>query len=706
MDYLQRSKDPVPAGPDAKPADTDFSYTSLRLIDSDIEPGESQETYRKQKTVSRKQLVNKLNHTHFKQNCVRILFENFEDNLSTQKDALPRPCFGKHLVCLWTEAVDARKFIKSYRFKELQVITEEEVISVAAQVRAISSRGICLKLPESSIQHSCRKATRYTCKPLDVQLIQNGAIFSGVLMDFSAFAFRVEIQPTPSVPIHWINTGNPISMVVKAGEETLYADECKIIKRDEGVRRKHMVLAPVKDSIQRFSPRAYRSRRTTLSPSPDIFFQHPLTGKRVGLKVIDLSGSGIAVEDDEENSMLIPGLVLPSMTLNFANSFFIECKAQVIYRRVFKTDGNKRIVKCGIVFLDVPADDHMRLLSILHQAENKHIYICNKVDTDDLWRFFFETGFLYPKKYAHLHPHLNQIKKTYETLYSENTNIARHFTWQQKGRILAHLSMLRFYEKTWLIHHLAARTGDSNHAGVEILNQIGDFAYASHRLISSHMDFLICFFRPDNRFPNYFFGGIADKIQKPKACSIDAFAYIHVNSDAALPLPESWSVGKPDVDDLQKFEGFYENLSGGLMLQSLDLVAENEMSDRFDLVVEYQRLGLTRERRVYALKKDTLLIAIIMVNISDPALNLSELTNCVSLFVLDRKRLTPDILHRSLSMLSSHYGRKKFPLLLYPLRYADDNGIAYSRIYNLWVLATRYSDEYFKHYFDLVNQKI
>ena len=94
----------------------------------------------------------------------------------------------------------------------------------------------------------------------------------------------------------------------------------------------------------------------------------------------------------------------------------------------------KQLIKCGIAFLDMNPDDHMRLLSLLHQTVNKNFYICNEVDMEDLWAFFFASGFIYPKKYAFIHEDKQKIKSTYERLYTKNSNIARHFTWQKKGK--------------------------------------------------------------------------------------------------------------------------------------------------------------------------------------------------------------------------------------------------------------------------------
>ncbi|MGM0451666.1 MAG: PilZ domain-containing protein [Thermodesulfobacteriota bacterium] len=695
MDYLRNIDGPG----DTVSSDTGSANADLRLIDSDIEPGQSHDTFRKERVISKKRLVNTLNYIHFQNATIRIHFKNPIDGRTRAFDVRPQPCFGRHVVCLWQKEKPAPQDLAVWELQTVTVFGPDQVISAPAVVRAANERGVCLTLPDTSVQHCQRRVTRHRCKPLAMELTQNGVVFTGVLQDFSAFAFRVQIRETPNAPLQWLNGGNPVHMVVKKDRETLYAGQCKIIKFDSRARRQHVVLASLQEAIQRFSPRVYRSKRMPVTPSPDVVFSHPFTDKLVNLKVIDLSGSGISVEDDEESAMLIPGMIIPVMELHFANSFHVKCRVQVVYRRMVTGRENVRTVRCGIAFLDVAADAHMKLLSMLHQAENKHLYICNKVDIEELWRFFFETGFIYPKKYAFLHPYKNQILHTYERLYTRNSNIARHFTWQEKSSILAHLSMLRFYEKTWLIHHLAARSTRRIGAGIDMLDQVGAFAYDSHRLISNHMDFLICYFRPQNRFPSHFFGGVAQNIENPKACSIDGFVYFHHRKNVSeSTLPGSWNLEKPDYDDLAVLENFYEHQSGGLMLQSLDLLPENDMTDRIDLAAEYQKLGLTRERRLFALKKNHRLYAVIMANISDFALNLSDLTNCITMIVTDSQQLPPDIAHRAIAVVARHYDRNKVPVLLYPIQFATDHAMPYDRRYMLWMLNMQHTDDYFKQF--------
>ena len=264
---------------------------------------------------------------------------------------------------------------------------------------------------------------------------------------------------------------------------------------------------------------------------------------------------------------------------------------------------------------------------------------------------------------------------------------------------MAHLSMLRFYENTWLIQHLAARTSHHIGAGIEMLKQVSEFAMDSHRLASARMRYLLCYFRPHMRFPNHFFGKIARNVENPRACSVDQVAYVSFRCRRQLSsLPDPWRLEKPGSGDLDQLEDFYKNASGGIMLEALDLICRNDMSNRQDLASCYREHGLKRERRMYALKKNGHAKAIIMVNISDAALNLSDLTNCVSLFILEQDAVAPEMVYSALSVVSGHYARPRFPVLVYPHEYIRENRIPCDRVYNLWALDMNYSDACFQHY--------
>ena len=130
------------------------------------------------------------------------------------------------------------------------------------------------------------------------------------------------------------------------------------------------------------------------------------------------------------------------------------------------------------------------------------------------------------------------------------------------------------------------------------------------------------------------------------------------------------------------------------MLDALDL--KSVMVDSDDLSKEYQQLGFKKEKYLLSLKSDVHLKAIFMVTISDVGLNMSDLTNCIKVFVLDSDGLSKNVLYLTLSSLSSKFEQDEIPVLIYPVSYTEIQSIPYEKLYQLWVLNTQYGDQYFR----------
>jgi hypothetical protein len=312
-----------------------------------------------------------------------------------------------------------------------------------------------------------------------------------------------------------------------------------------------------------------------------------------------------------------------------------------------------------------------------------------------LWDFFFQTGFIYPQKYGFLQQHKAEVKETYQRLYSEAPTIARHFVYQDKGRILGHMAMVRFYENTWLIHHHAANTSASNRSGLAVLNQIGRFINDSHNIYSVRMKHVMCYYRPDNRFPARVFGGAAQHIGDVSGCSVDMFAYFHQNSGSSQRLPDPWHLTEAGTQDLEALSTSYELVSGGRMVQALDLAPETWGQETVSET--FERHGFTRKRRLYAIVRHSEPKAIIMVNTSNLGLNLSDLTNCITVLILDPDGLPREVLDAALGETAAIFSQPEVPVMLYPVTYARQQGISYEKQYALWILSMTHTDAYFKY---------
>ncbi|UCD79883.1 MAG: hypothetical protein JSW26_00165 [Desulfobacterales bacterium] len=649
------------------------------------------------KLVSKAQLINKLNYINFQDGTVLINFNHLKYDKTITVKATPQPCVGDLVDCLWSEDKNISQIIQSYAFSNLMITNGRRLLKVEAELVRMDNESISLLLPEECYEISSRKVRRHTCQGINVQLMQNSTVFCGVLMDFNGFSFRVKLTAVPPQTFDWMNPDQPMNIVLSDLSFTYYSGECKVIRYTRGNNTRNYILEPLKKEIQRFRQKEFRSERYELTPSPNLVFQHPFTKARIDLKVVDLSGSGFSVEEDESNTALLPGMILPELELSFAESYKIKCSAQVVFRKSIMAPNGQKWVKCGLALLDMNIQDHLKLISLLHQTKDKNSYICNDVDLDALWDFFFETGFIYPDKYVAIQKNKKQIKETYAKIYTRNPHIARHFIYRDKGTIYGHMAMIRFYESAWMIHHHAARKSAPNKAGLIVLDQIGRMINDSHRLYSLHMDYMICYYRPDNKFPARVFGGAAKSIKDPKGCSLDRFAYFHFRppAGATFDLPAGWQIVETQPDDLIELADFYDHTSGGLMLDAIDLTPDKLDCD--NLGRDYKQAGLTRQRQLYSLKQNGNLKAIFMVNTSDVGLNLSDITNCVKVFVTDSEELNADLLKAAICSVARIAGKNDFPALIYPTALADEQEIAYDKIYNLWVCSLQYSDEYFRY---------
>jgi hypothetical protein len=512
-----------------------------------------------------------------------------------------------------------------------------------------------------------RKIKRRPVSGIVAWFTQNSALFRGVLMNFTPVALRVEGSEDAPQTFSWINPDITVDLHLYAGDQLLYSGECKIIRSCINQATRSFVLSPVNSSIRRYRPKQYRTRRYNLFPAPSIVFKHPLIASMISLKVADLSGSGMAVEENEEDSVLMPGMIIPDLELTLAHGFSIACKVQVLSRNAFDKGDGEREVRCGLTILDMDIHEHVRLLSILHQAANMYSYICNNVDMDALWDFFFETGFIYPEKYAYFQVQKEEIKKTYARLYEQTPHIARHFIYQDRGTILGHMAMVRFHENSWLIHHHAARKTLSLKAGMTVLNQITHYVNELHNLYFAHLNYVYCFFRPANKFPNRVFGGFGRQLDDPRGCSLDEFAYAHYQKEAghkACRMPDAWELSETTCpSDLAELGNFYGHVSGGLMIEAFDLRPEIAFSD--GLEEEYKRLGFIKKRRFYSLCHEGNLKAMAITNSTDAGFNMANLTNCATIIILD-ETIPRDVMDASFESLSRQYGGQEMPVLIYP----------------------------------------
>ncbi len=643
-------------------------------------------------TIDQETLINTLNRIHFMNGNILLQLRDpkYDDSILIQ--AYPEPCFSNELTCRLLDENLSNTDIDSYQFQHIIIDDGRFMILVPAIVKETGKEYIKIQLPDISFSIGQRKAMRYACRNVTAELNQSGFVAKGEMLDFSPLGFRIRVKPDSSSFFQWFNSDAVSIIHLKQGKQVFFSCPCRCIRQENKLQGKEIVLAPTDEEIKRFDKKQLRNPRQQLVPPPALIFNHPFIEKRIQLEVSDISTSGFSILEKTDEGILMPGMIIPELAINFVGALSINCSAQVIYR----LEEDQKRVRYGLIILDMNINAYSRLTHILSNTLDPNAHISNEVDMDALWEFFFDTGFIYPKKYRLIHSHRKDLKEIYKKLYQESPEIAKHFTYQKNGRIFGHISMVRAYEKAWMLHHFAARTRESKRAGLQVLKQIIYYLNDMHRLPSAKMDYSISYFRPDNKFSDRVFGGFTKDLKDPHGSSLDLFAYLPYTSlSLNINLPEKWSLKESSTFDLWELSRFYNHYSGGLLLDALSLHQENLGDESLEEL--YSRIGLLRKRKVYSLTHDGELNAVLIVNQSDLGLNLSELLNGIKILVTNPEDLPWKVLSVAISQLTGVYNMERVPIMFYPFEYAEANDIPYEKKYYLWVFNVQYGNEYMEY---------
>jgi len=635
--------------------------------------------------VDQEALTNTLNHIHFIDGYILVHLRHPKYEESVLVRAYPESCLGSELTCRWSDDNLSGIELENYQFLHLIIVDGQSMVLVPAVLQKINRSCLTVQLPPTSYAIGKRQSRRYACYEVVVELMQSDFQARGELLDFSPDGFRIRVRPESSSSFRWFNSDAVVTIHLRHDQQILFSGTCRFIRQQGELQDREIVLAPVDDNINRFKRKQFRNPRQHLVPSPTLIFDQPLFKKRVQLEVSDISTLGFSVYEKVDEGILIPGMIIPELIIDFAGALRMKCAAQVIYRL---EDEEKRI-RCGLAILDMDIDAYSRLTHVLTNALDPHAYISSGVDMDALWEFFFDSGFIYPKKYRLIQSHRDDFKETYRKLYQDSPEIARHFTYQKNGRIYGHISMVRAYEGAWLIHHHAARAVDSNRTGFMVLKQILHYLNDIYRLPSAKVDYVISYFRPENRFPNLVFGGFARALKNAKGSSLDLFSYlIYPTLSLGARFPEGWLLQECSSLDLWELSRFYKHHSGGLLLDILHLGHKNSSDESIENL--YDRLGFMRRWKAYSLTHYGELNAVLIVNQSTMSLNLSDLLNSIKILITDSEGLPWEVLSTAINQLTGVYQTEKVPILIYPSDYLEAKNVPYeTKKYLLWIFDAR-----------------
>ena len=644
---------------------------------------------RRAKTSS---VVNSLNRINFHNKQVFVRLRNIWSNSFETIAAQPRPTNESGIQLTWDASNRfLLKDISIYEYFGFFYIDGMKMVWVRADLIAMDCYGITLGKPDGGDEVNERNRRRFKSLSLPTTLTQGMINLQGTMKDCSSTAIAIKIKGDQSASVRKLNIDKSVKISLANGKEVMLEATCRTVRASAYGPETTIVLQPDSPNEKNIKAEHSYSVGQKLTPQPCIEFTHPFLAKKLSFKVVAISGARISVEEDSASSLLMPGMVIPEMAITFANDFKIYCRSQVISTR---SGGDVDSTYSDLSIMEMNCKNQVQLASILFQAKNERSYVGTGVDQDELWDFFFETGFVYPKKYGAIEEQKGELKSLYERLYNGGCpDIARHITYRDKGIIYGHVSMFRYYRRTWILHHHAAIRSSRHKAGLVVMDHILQHINEVHNFSDAAMKYIACYFRPNNRFANRVFGGASRFLQDPRKSSLDEFAYSHIDGGEVRELHRGWNLIKSSREDFQELKSYYNDISGGLMLDGLDLGMGNGQ-DEEEINSRYKEKGLKRERKFYTLKNDDgQVAALFILNFSDVGLNMSSLTNCIQVFVVDKEKVESDKIENALSLLGEHF-EGKTSVLLFPRRYADDNALAYENVYTLGILDLNYISKF------------
>ncbi len=636
-----------------------------------------------QKTLSKEKILNLINFTHFKREKILVHLKMSAEETDFITEAFPTPALSEIITCQWS-MVQPDIDIERTSVRHLLLKKDNTIIAVPTIQKRISRESFTVKIPDESIPLEQRGLNRYACAALDAGIQQGHMAVCGKLLDFNAEAFRIAVAPEDYIFLSNLRLDREIQLTIGGGSDPLYSEQCRLSRISPALEECGLICRRIEEDVQTADTKAaIRSPRIKLNPFPVFSFTHPFVCEQYEREIINISNTGVFLAEPLDLIGLIPGMVINEFAIRFSGIPEVKGKAKVV-----RQEKGADCFYFGLTFVDMDIENYSRLHQILSMQNDPYAYVLTQENMDRLWEFFFDTGFIYPDKYGHLEANRDAFTKIYNIIYRENPGIERHFIYKQFGKILGHMAMIRAYPKTWLIHHHAGRSMQGKIPGFEVLKQITLYMYGMYKLPSTKINHLMCYFRPDNEYPERVFGGFSRSMQDAKVCSLDEFAYFTFHADDGMrEFPEDWELKEASELDFQSVFDFYEKKSGGMFLDATEFSMSDSEKEVFKNI--YSRIQFQRTWQVYSLLHEAELKACLIVNRSDIGLNLSELLNGITVILLD-SHVPAEVLLTSIRSIASLIYLKSLSVLIYPLESADVTNIHYEKIYRLWVLKTDY----------------
>jgi len=276
----------------------------------------------------------------------------------------------------------------------------------------------------------------------------------------------------------------------------------------------------------------------------------------------------------------------------------------------------------------------------------------------ELWRFYLDTGFIYPAKMDLIRPYLAEIFDTGVRLADCGEEIGKTCLVHDRGAIMNSLALTRFYPHAWLIHHMASR---QNPAGMVTL-LLRNVAWL---LDKPEVKYARFYWRPENKRVNVLFLGLQRSFQKGGAdislLKTMAYHYLPIPAMMSRLDPAEPTISVSPVTPISYLE-ISARLKQGLGQADYEVEALGPrtltLSDLDDM---YRGYGLERTRALFAARRAGKLLGIAVAENSSLGLNLSFYLNTFKIVMVEAGLSAADkraVVHGLLREVCRYYRRQ------------------------------------------------
>ena len=435
------------------------------------------------------------------------------------------------------------------------------------------------------------------------------------------------------------------AMTIHRGRSVLFEATGRVARIDKrrrapGHQDSYFVVIELDDPNRRpaidIEPNKRRSDRLMLVERKDAFieFDHPFLDTTILAYIMDLSNSGLSILIDDPKHALPAGMVIGGASLQLPLRPRFEVGLRVRGHHTVGAPG-EHSCKISMAFTDVSPHLVKEVSAFVQRSASEKLVDANSEDSQSLWEFYFETGFIYGKKRRQLQGYSDAVQSTLNRLLDSNTPLLKKILYKEEGAIKGHVTAVKAFDHTLMVQHLNALKAAEGSAAMSVIRGMTSF-FLDQSVNSQANNLFVCaYYRPDNLYPSLVFGETARLIDNQTMCWTQDYEFCILTHDRAAGTPAASRQGivcrESTSDDWEALETLLiEGRQVGLLrMEGLS----REQLTRLAISPEFEKIGLYRYRKVFVAQDEVHgHTAYAVCNYASPGLNFSELTNSIKFF--------------------------------------------------------------------------